>query len=550
MPFRDQEWEELQRDCDIFPAYSDFLYGPDPRIITTQEPGLHPMIYPIDASAPIRYTNSMPSRTWSHKTTEDLEKSKNATAQTLLAGQNEPGSDMSGANNGRSTPGSYVHSQTGSLLNPLLPPQSVCTISEEDMARRKTLNASQRRRRSQTVVPFSPSQQQQPVGMTGHQMHTRNTPVIHSADVEPQQPSFLRSSSTTDIDETLAQMGSRQKSDAFSPFALQTTMLPPPANLSQRQPQHATGLSNNLPPIPARNNSPESSQQISLLQPNDILRNSRYDCINPVKRLEIAKVLVDRWVVVRNSAADDALGVKAMSDIRNITRMVNNSVINIQAAMDLQQQRIQQLHMQAVPERAQTDHIQHIQQLQPTTQTPQGYAQPQPQPGIWSAQLTQSSPTQPFQQPASQESYCSISQASQQMQVPQQSTPQGFQTHQQPQQQNQDQYEQSTSQNSTLSPAQVRANISRHIPEMWQNFLITQNTSLPLQDRMNARQWMVSFKNNLPVEAHTYVVQVLQRAMREHSQGRDALAFLKTVNMESNLSDGGESKQTGAQDGL
>ncbi|RYO34956.1 hypothetical protein AA0111_g3685 [Alternaria arborescens] len=525
MPFRDQEWEELQRDCDIFPAYSDFLYGPDPRIITTQEPGLHPMIYPIDASAPIRYTNSMPSRAWSHKTTEDLEKSKNATAQTLLAGQNEPGSDMIGANNGRNTPGSYVHSQTGSLLNPLLPPQSVCTISEEDMARRKTLNASRRRRRSQTVVPFSPSQQQQPVGMTGHQMYTRNTPVIHSADVEPQQPSFLRSSSTTDIDETLAQMGSRQKSDAFSPFALQTSMLPPPANLSQRQ-------------------------QISLLQPNDILRNSRYDCINPAKRLEIAKVLVDRWVVVRNSAADDALGVKAMSDIRNITRMVNNSVINIQAAMDLQQQRIQQLHMQAVPERAQTDHIQHIQQLQPTTQTPQGYAQPQPQQGIWSAQLTQSSPTQPFQQPASQESYCSIPQASQQMQVPQQSTLQGYQTHQQPQQQNQDQYEQSTSQNTTLSPAQVRANISRHTPEMWQNFLITQNTSLPLQDRMNARQWMVSFKNNLPVEAHTYVVQVLQRAMREHSQGRDALAFLETVNMESNLSDGGESKQTGTQDGL
>ncbi|CAN9182630.1 unnamed protein product [Alternaria alternata] len=310
MPFRDQEWEELQRDCDIFPAYSDFLYGPDPRIITTQEPGLHPMIYPIDASAPIRYTNSMPSRTWSHKTTEDPEKSKNATAQTLLAGQNEPGSDMSGANNGRSTHGSYVHSQTSSLLNPLLPPQSVCTISEEDMARRKTLNVSQRRRRSQTVVPFSPSQQQQPVGMTEHQIHTRNTPVIHSADVEPQQPSFLRSSSTTDIDETLAQMGSRQKSDAFSPFALQTTMLPPPANLSQRQPQHATGLSNNLPPIPAPNDSPESSQQISLLQPNDILRNSRYDCINPAKRLEIAKVLVDRWVVVRNSAADDALGGK------------------------------------------------------------------------------------------------------------------------------------------------------------------------------------------------------------------------------------------------
>ncbi|KZM18874.1 uncharacterized protein EKO05_0010404 [Ascochyta rabiei] len=45
MPFRDQDWEDFQRDCDFFPAYTDYVYGLDTRPGVTDEPGLHPQIY-------------------------------------------------------------------------------------------------------------------------------------------------------------------------------------------------------------------------------------------------------------------------------------------------------------------------------------------------------------------------------------------------------------------------------------------------------------------------------------------------------------------------
>lgn len=60
MPFRDEEWEELQRDCDTFPAYSDYLFGPDRRLVVTQEPGLHPLIYPTPTPQPAQNSNGMP----------------------------------------------------------------------------------------------------------------------------------------------------------------------------------------------------------------------------------------------------------------------------------------------------------------------------------------------------------------------------------------------------------------------------------------------------------------------------------------------------------
>lgn len=45
MPFRDREWEDFQRDCDLFPAYTDYLFGVDTRPHVANEPGLHPQIY-------------------------------------------------------------------------------------------------------------------------------------------------------------------------------------------------------------------------------------------------------------------------------------------------------------------------------------------------------------------------------------------------------------------------------------------------------------------------------------------------------------------------
>ena len=55
MPIRDREWEDFQRDCDFFPAYTDYIFGVDTRPEVTDEPGLHPQIYdPPPLSPPQR----------------------------------------------------------------------------------------------------------------------------------------------------------------------------------------------------------------------------------------------------------------------------------------------------------------------------------------------------------------------------------------------------------------------------------------------------------------------------------------------------------------
>jgi hypothetical protein len=162
MPFHDQEWEDLQRDCDIFPAYTDYVYGPDRRLIVAQEPGLHPAIYHIDTPAPVRYTNSMPSRSWSYRTAEGLEKSNAAAMGEWQTEYNESGdADMSNTSSCSSTPGLDIRSRMGSPLYPLLPPQGVRTVSKKQTAQRRISNASQRQPQSGTPVQFSPSQQQQ-----------------------------------------------------------------------------------------------------------------------------------------------------------------------------------------------------------------------------------------------------------------------------------------------------------------------------------------------------------------------------------------------------
>ncbi|KAJ4326252.1 hypothetical protein N0V94_000199 [Neodidymelliopsis sp. IMI 364377] len=47
MPFRDKDWEDFQRDCDFFPAYTDYIFGVDTRLEVADQPGLHPQIYNV-----------------------------------------------------------------------------------------------------------------------------------------------------------------------------------------------------------------------------------------------------------------------------------------------------------------------------------------------------------------------------------------------------------------------------------------------------------------------------------------------------------------------
>ena len=63
MPFRDKDWEDFQRDCDFFPAYTDYIFGIDTRVQVIQEPGLHPQIYPQLVSASYETAAVTPPRT-------------------------------------------------------------------------------------------------------------------------------------------------------------------------------------------------------------------------------------------------------------------------------------------------------------------------------------------------------------------------------------------------------------------------------------------------------------------------------------------------------
>ncbi|KAL6705048.1 hypothetical protein ACN47E_007307 [Coniothyrium glycines] len=87
MPWRDKEWEDLQRDCAFFPAYTDLIFGPDTREEATEEPRLHSMLFPLDAPMPIRYTNSMPSRSW----VKPLHTNSPASARRIMPDIRTPG---------------------------------------------------------------------------------------------------------------------------------------------------------------------------------------------------------------------------------------------------------------------------------------------------------------------------------------------------------------------------------------------------------------------------------------------------------------------------
>jgi hypothetical protein len=266
------------------------------------------------------------------------------------------------------------------------------------------------------------------------------------------------------------------------------------------------------------------TQQNPLLQPDDLLHNPRYGYLSYAKRIEIEKYLVDRWAVMRNSS-DNALRAKALSDIQKVTEVVNKALLG------MQKQRTQMLQAQQAFE-AQTRPTQQMQQYQQSHQFSHAVAQPQLQPGLSPSQPVQPLPTQPLQQSPPQGPYYSISQASPQMQVPQQSLPQYHQAHQQPQQQTQKQYESVPNRNSKPSPtqpqgsAELRANIDRHIPQVWQAMMIVRNTSQPLQTRENTHRWVEQFRNSLPAEGRAYLMQILGKAMTERKEGRDALAFL------------------------
>jgi hypothetical protein len=62
MTSHNKDWEDFQRDCDFFPAYTDYILGVDTRPQVALEPGLHPQIYPPLVPAGYEVSAAVPSR--------------------------------------------------------------------------------------------------------------------------------------------------------------------------------------------------------------------------------------------------------------------------------------------------------------------------------------------------------------------------------------------------------------------------------------------------------------------------------------------------------
>lgn len=339
--------------------------------------------------------------------------------------------------------------------------------------------------------------------LTRQQTRTRNVSIVHKSGSEPAQPSLLRSLSTTDIDDNLAQKAAIDKP---------APLLPPPSDLHQQQSRSATGLPSDMSHTPASNTLVDTTRRIALLRPDDVLHDPRYNCLHPDKRREIATVLLENGLVVRDSQ-DSALRANALANIQNVTMVVNQWIPSAQAATELQSQRLQQLPTQEALQ-AQARQIDHSQmpQYQPQPQAPQIYAHPQLQPGISPLQSSQPSPNQ----------YHSVLHTpQQQMSPPQSTTAQGYQAS----------HHQNANPVPTVSQlsAQLRANIDRHLPQVWQCVHIIRVTPTTCseeaaQNKARAEQWLEQFKTLVPVEGHPYLMQAVSRMVREENQRMDAAA--------------------------
>lgn len=290
MPFHDTSWEDLQRDCTIFPAYTDYIYGPDARPEVVEEPGLHPLLYP-PRSEPIRYTNSMPSRSWPYTTAQTFVQ---PVGVSMTIEKAAPEDELSTGTSHDYTSCIDLRPSLGSPLGQLIPPESVHAIPLSEMPRNRILNRSPDL--PITAVPNSSQHR-----LRGYQQQTQvqGQPILSSTSRNrAPSPHLLRSSSATDIDERVANMVTTSVS-MLSSSTSPPPMDPFPAQLHQSQ-------SNHIPrPIP-------------LIQPGELINDPHFAYISRGNRQRLNDRITMRWNVV-HSHPDLLVRNSAMNRIRSIS---------------------------------------------------------------------------------------------------------------------------------------------------------------------------------------------------------------------------------------
>ncbi|KAF2029575.1 hypothetical protein EK21DRAFT_112785 [Setomelanomma holmii] len=329
MPFRDHEWEDTQRDCSIFPAYTDYLYGLDLRPEVAAEPGLHPLLYLPHWSEPIRYTNSMPSRSMLYGRAPD--------APHQMAAPDGSGPPLTGASKPsavdlRSPPASseMVKLISAELITPLpqstrrpaanATPRRQPTASTETM-REKLLNASQQR--LATVNLVSESSSQRLLRNLKKQAQSSGSPELRrNPKRQATQPSLLRSSSATDVDSHLEYMTPHR------PFMKSSPGLPTlPTSLSSL-PEHPHCTEQMLLERVKTSDSAQDADSndssrlnIPFLRPGDLLADPCYAAA-PRENLQTMNAQIGQYWHIAQNHPDALLRKQAMMEIQEASKRV------------------------------------------------------------------------------------------------------------------------------------------------------------------------------------------------------------------------------------
>jgi hypothetical protein len=480
MPFRDQEWEELQRGCDIFPAYSDYVLGPDSRLLVTQEPGLHPLIYRMLTPEQIQCTRNVQSQSHSRQKSNRSEPSNSAITRHHAGSYEEAPSGNLGYDNnsGKSALGGDRIPQIKASNDPSHSPRGLRSVLEKYNESRQKIH--QQRDHKQLPSTLQRNVNPTPVKVKKQQSWTGNW-MEYSDTVIRQSPQHL----------PLAPM---------SPISTQSVSLPSPRLSSLLEltkifvqqfsatPKHRGTL-----------HFPDRDPQFIMLHPDDMVHNPRFLCIGHEKCEQIRRCLSELWQIANNamdtSERNEALaniGSFSMTIVDQIKRIEISTMQNshfqemtdIQASQGQQRQALSQQEADQVP------------YLQERLQNMQVYHQPQLISAAVSAEQPLSYPSQ-LESPSAQQAPVlpNIGVA-----IPQAS-------------------------------AQLRANINRFIPTVWYCLLLINHTSGPmtediLQKRQRAQQWINSFKTSLPVEGLNYTWQVLRWMRAEQKAGRDPLVSI------------------------
>ncbi|EOA87575.1 uncharacterized protein SETTUDRAFT_28213 [Exserohilum turcica Et28A] len=510
MPFRDEEWEELQRDCDIFPAYSDYLYGPDKRLVVTQEPGLHPLVYPVHAPQTVRYATKKASRSGLYRMVHTG--LPNAASIALQSSSND--GQINGnvnKNIDNVTPGVDVLSQTAMSVDPSPPSRALRTVSEKEEAKSQAKGQQRNHRQSKSA----PSQNagSKPTKADTQWSQSKNS-TKHSTPTaqEPPQTPHLHSSSATDVKEEPIHTESHQKLSGTST---------PASTLS----------------IPLHSGFPSMQHvlQVAMLQPDDIVRDPRYLCFNPQERDQIRNYLSACWHIAShhpdsNQRAEALLSIRSFSmTVRDKTKSVEAGVVQPgsgQTTMNVSGSQVQ---------RQESSYQQQSGRMEPV-QDQRKFSQPCSSPAFASTQPAFPYPTghKPSQQTG--QSLCHMT-VNSLYHLSKQSQPQVTQYgHTSPSKPPSGQQSPTSARDTAAIPsqasAQLRATLNRYIPQVWQCLVLTNQdskltTEADVQKRERAQQWLTAFKSRLSEEGRMYMARVVNWMYGERTAGRDPMASLK-----------------------